>query len=188
MTIIIPKNKAVFLDRDGTLIELVHYLNKVEQVKLENGSSEAVKKLKENGFKIFVVSNQSAVARGYLDKETLSQINLRIQDLIQNEKSIEIDEFYYCLHHPDDLCDCRKPKPTLLFDAAKKHDIDLSKSFMIGDYRTDILAGVNAGCRTILVKTGYGKEESEKISDWETKPDYLASSLLDAANWILQNS
>ncbi|MHA1917758.1 MAG: D-glycero-alpha-D-manno-heptose-1,7-bisphosphate 7-phosphatase [Candidatus Ranarchaeia archaeon] len=188
MTSILTKNKAVFLDRDGTIIELVHYLNKVEQVKLEKGSSESIKKLKENGFQIYVVSNQSAIARGYLDKETLIQINKRIQDLLRDECGTSIDGFYYCTHHPDDNCECRKPKPTLLLNAAKEHNLDLTKSFMIGDFKTDILAGVNAGCKTILVKTGYGEEEANNISNWSSKPNYIASSLTEATNWILKEN
>ena len=101
---------------------------------------------------------------------------------------LSIDEFYYCTHHPDDNCECRKPKPTLLLNAAKEHNLDLAKSFMVGDFKTDILAGVNAGCKTILVKTGYGKEEANKISNWSSKPNYIASSLTEATNWILKEN
>jgi D,D-heptose 1,7-bisphosphate phosphatase len=183
-----PPKKAVFLDRDGTLIKLVDYLNKVEQVSLEETAGEAIRKLNYANFKVIVITNQSAIARKYLDLEELNAIHQRINDLLQKATESHIDGFYFCPHHPDDYCECRKPKPTLLLEAAKKHNIDLKQSYLIGDYRTDILAGINASCKTVLVLTGYGKTEVSAMENWIYRPDFTAVSLLDAVDWILEHS
>jgi histidinol-phosphate phosphatase family protein len=183
-----PPKKAVFLDRDGTLIKLVDYLNRVEQVRLEATAGEAVRKLNDANFKVMVITNQSAISRKRLNLEELNAIHQRINDLLQKATESHIDGFYFCPHHPDDYCDCRIPKPTLLLEAAEKHNIDLKQSYLIGDYRTDILAGINAGCKTVLALSGYGKTEVSAMENWMYRPDFVAVSLLDAVEWILEKS
>ncbi len=181
-------NKAVFLDRDGTLIELVDYLNKTDQVALIKGAGIAVRKLNDAHVKVIVITNQSAVAREYLNVKELQKIHKFINKLLWADAKAKIDEFYFCPHHPEDSCDCRKPKPKLILEAALKHNIDLRQSYMVGDYRTDILTGLNAGCKTILVLTGYGESENQDQPNWGYKPDFVAQSLSDAVDLILHTS
>lgn len=172
------RNRAVFLDRDGTIAEDVNFCCRVDDFRLLPGVPEALRLLTQHGYKLIVVSNQSGVARGYLTEEDLQQINDHMQGQL-NESGVGLEGVYCCIHGPDDDCDCRKPKPGLLVAAAAQHDIDLSKSYMVGDSARDIAAGQAAGCRTVLVTTGPGPYDNI-----EPEPDFVTDSLLSAAAWI----
>jgi histidinol-phosphate phosphatase family protein len=176
--------KAVFLDRDGTINEEVNYLSKIEQLRILPKVPSAVKLLNENDFLAIIITNQSGIARGFFTKEELDNINAHLMEGLSREDA-KIDGIFICPHHPDAGCDCRKPKTGLLERAALEFDIDLLSSFIVGDKYTDLKTGANAGCKTILVKTGYGRDEVEKIESWDLKPDFIAQDLLEAARWIL---
>lgn len=155
---------AVFLDRDGTLIEEVNYLARPDQVKLIPGAAEAVRRLNEMGVLVVVVTNQAGVARGYFPESRVAEVHAHLSALLARHGA-RIDAYYHCPHHPTAGigryrvdCDCRKPKPGLLLTAAHDLGIDLSRSWMIGDKPCDAEAGRAAGCRTVLVRTGHGHE------------------------------
>jgi len=169
-------NRAVFLDRDGTIAPDVHYCRRPEDFMLFPSATRAIKMLNERGFKVIVVTNQSAVARGYTTEEMLSKIHQKMEKELEKEGA-RVDGIYYCPHHPDDNCDCRKPKPKLVLQAAKDFNIDLKKSFVVGDLWMDIALGKSVGCRTILV----GNSPSPEVSPDDTAPD-----LLEAARTILK--
>ncbi|MGK2945094.1 MAG: D-glycero-beta-D-manno-heptose 1,7-bisphosphate 7-phosphatase [Desulfuromonadales bacterium] len=155
--------RAVFLDRDGTINVEKDYLHKVEDFEFIPGAPEAIKRLKDAGFFVIVVSNQSGIGRGYFDEQTVETLHAHIQTELA-AYGTSIDGFYFCPHHPEYGldhyqvdCECRKGAPGMLLQAAREHDIDLQKSFMIGDKPADIEAGQRAGCQSILVMTGYGE-------------------------------
>lgn len=155
------KQKAVFLDRDGTLNKYVGFLRDIDQFELMDGVAEAIKKINNSGYLAIVVTNQPVIARGEVTFEELEQIHNKMETLLGLEGAY-LDAIYFCPHHPHkgyagevtELkfdCDCRKPKPGMLLQAAKDFNIDLSQSWMIGDSENDVLAGKNAGCRTALL-------------------------------------
>ena len=181
-------NKAIFLDRDGTINEDPGYLKHYRELKLLPHAAEAIELFNKAGYKVIVISNQSAVARGIIGEDMLQSMNKALQKQLLS-KGAYLDEIYYCPHHPEhgvypykNECECRKPNAGLIKKAAKKHDIDISKSFMIGDHSIDIEAGHKAGTKTILVLSGHENE-----SDMKTKPDHTAKNLLEAAKWILKS-
>ena len=187
------KRQAVFLDRDGTVIEEVGYLGRGDGVVLLPGAARAIRTLKENDFLVVVVSNQSGVGRGYFSETDIEKVHRKLSTDLASEGT-EVDAFYYCPHHPQaDIetyrvdCGCRKPKPGMLRQAARELDIDLAGSFVVGDKLTDMEAGHRAGCHPVLVLTGYGREELDGVND-STQPDFVASDLLAAAHWIIQRS
>jgi len=159
------KRPAVFLDRDGTINVDKDYLHKIEDFEFIPGAVQAIKSLKNAGYLVIVVSNQSGIARGYFDEATVDRLHEHIQQALKCYGTA-IDAFYYCPHHPElgrgqykVACDCRKGAPGMLLQAAEEHNIDLEKSFMVGDKMADIEAGAKAGCTSILVLTGYGERE-----------------------------
>lgn len=174
------KNRAVFLDRDGVIIDNKHHLTKLSDVKFIRGSAQAIKLLNKN-FRVIVVSNQSVVARKKSTKAKVKKINDHIKRKLAEEGAC-IDAFYYCPHHPDfsGKCLCRKPAIGMLLKAKEKFGLDLYKSFFIGDKTHDIKAGKNACCTTILVKTGYGGSDEE----YAVRPDYTEKNLLAAAKRV----
>jgi len=179
-------NTAVFFDRDGTLINDPGYLNHPDQVQLLEGAAEALRELHGLGYKTVVVSNQSGVARGIVTEEMLEKIHERLRELLA-AKGATLDKVYYCPYHPDGVVeqyrmdsDLRKPKPGMLLAAAREMEIDLAKSWMIGDAERDIEAGRSAGCRTILVSTArseYGYAE-------KSRPDHVAVNMREAVNIV----
>jgi len=184
------KKPAVFLDRDGTLIEEKGYLRHAAEVNLPAGAAGAVRMLRQAGFAVVLITNQSAVARGFITEAQLVQIHARLQQLLQQEGAM-IDAIYYCPHHPDagnapyrQRCDCRKPGPGLFFRAAREHSLSLPDSFLVGDKLTDIAAGQRAGCRTVLVRTGYGEQEIARMRKLRIIPDFIAGGLDEAARRI----
>lgn len=179
-------NTAIFLDRDGTLINDPGYLNHPDQVQLLEGAAEALRELRGLGYKTVVVSNQSGVARGIVTEEMLGKIHERLRELLA-AKGATLDKVYYCPYHPDGVVeqyrkdsDLRKPKPGMLLAAARDMEIDLAKSWMIGDAERDIEAGRSAGCRTILVSAA----RSEYGIPDKCRPDYVAVNMREAVNII----
>jgi D-glycero-D-manno-heptose 1,7-bisphosphate phosphatase len=168
-------HRAVFLDRDGTINVEKEYLYKVEDFEFIPGAPEAIKSLKDAGFLVIVVSNQSGIGRGYFDEQAVEALHRHIQEELAGHGT-SIDAFYFCPHHPEKgvgdykiVCDCRKGEPGMLLQAANDHDIDLHRSFMIGDKLADVEAGERAGCQSILVMTGYGQSVSSELGVLKAK-------------------
>jgi D-glycero-D-manno-heptose 1,7-bisphosphate phosphatase len=174
---------AVFLDRDGTICVLVDYMDDPAQVELIPGSAKAIKLFNELGLKVIVITNQSALARGFFTEQVLDAIHERMNRTLEKEGA-HIDAIYFCPHHPDDKCGCRKPAPGLVIRSAKDNGIDLEHSFMVGDKMDDVEAGKASGCKGILVLTGYGSGELALRDKWHAVPDHIADNLLGAAEWI----
>ncbi len=171
-------NKAVFIDRDGTMAKDVPYCSRPEDFRLFPNTAKAIRLLNEHGFKVIVITNQSGIARGYFTEETLAKIHDRMKSDLA-EEGARVDAIYYCPHHPDDNCDCRKPKPRLLLLATKEHNIDLERSFVIGDLQMDIDMGKAVGCPAILVG-------DSPLMDNSGEPDAIVSDVLEAARVILK--
>lgn len=183
-------NKAVFLDKDGTINVDKGYIDHYHKIDLLPNSAGAIKSLNSAGFKVIIVSNQAGIARGYFGEDTLQAIDKTLQKKLLCHAAY-YDAVYYCPHHPEfgiypykKECECRKPSPGMLIKAAEDFDLDLSESYMIGDKASDIEAGKRAGCKTILVLTGYGEESKKNLPDG-SKPDHVAKDLLEAANWVV---
>lgn len=177
---------AVFFDRDGTLIEDSGYLSHPDQVKLLDGAAEVLKELRLLGYKTVVVSNQSGVARGIVSEEMLGRIHERLQELLAL-KGASLDGIYYCPYHPDGVIpkyrcdsDLRKPQPGMLLAAAAAMDLDLKRSWMIGNSGRDVEAGRRAGCHTILIRSG--RPDPDDATDCQ--PDHVAVNIREAANMI----
>jgi len=179
-------NKAVFLDRDGTIIKQLPYLSDPEQVELLPNAVPGVKLLRAKGFKIIVLTNQSGIGRGYFSLATLKKVNNRFYELL-GKSGVPLDKLYFCPHKPESHCNCRKPKPGMLEQARKDFDINLKESYIIGDKPEDIELGKFTGVCTILVLTGYGEETSKRDSIPKVAPNFIAKDLLEAANWICSN-
>lgn len=180
------KNKAVFIDRDGTINIDVHYLDDPDKFEMYPGVGEGVKRLRDKGFKIIVITNQSGIARGYFTEEQLSDIHEIMKQEFQ-KFDVTLDGIYYCPHHPDDTCNCRKPNTGLFVKAINEHNIDVKKSYMIGDKILDVSAGRKIGVKTILIPEPHLKEEFlSKKPEWEYNPDYIADDFCDAVEWILK--
>lgn len=186
---------AVFLDRDGTIChETPNYLRDIKQLRLIPKAADAIRLVNKNNIKAVVITNQSAVARGYITEEKLKRINDALSERLKKKNAI-INGVYYCPHHPNvgnDLykkdCDCRKPKPGLIKRAADELSIDIKKSYMIGDKITDIQLAKEAGMKGILVLTGYGKKDYAIIKkDGLKAPAYIARDIYDAVKWILRD-
>lgn len=185
------KQKAIFLDRDGTINEYVGFLRKEEDFRLIPGVSEAIKKINNSGYLAIVVTNQPVIARGEVTEEGLEEIHKKMETLLGLDGAY-IDDIYYCPHHPDKgfegeipelkiECDCRKPKTGMLEKAAREHNIDLSSSIMIGDSTLDIKMAENAGMQSVLLKTGQKGEDGK----YEVSPTLIAENLNDAINKII---
>ena len=172
-------NDAVFIDRDGTLVKDLGFLHKVKDFKILPNVIEGLKLL--NNYKIFITTNQSGIGRGIFKMEDFLNFDAHLIKELK-KYDIKIEKTYYCPHTPEDNCDCRKPKIKFLKEAEKEFDIDLSKSFVIGDRKSDVDFGKSAGCKTVFVLTG----EADKYKD-DVTPDYVANDMLDAAEWILKN-
>ena len=182
---------AVFLDRDGTINEDPGYLGDPQKVKLFPGTGQALYSLKTRlNFKLIVISNQSGIARGFISGENVDAVNSRINELLKKD-NVSIDAFYYCPHHPDfssiEEAKCRKPSPRMVFQAAKDLNIDLNGSYFIGDSPADILCGINAGLKTVLVRTGYGTDSISILQKQNIFPSFVAENILEACKFILED-
>ena len=183
------KNKAIFLDRDGVINVERSYIKTPDEFDLYPFTAEAIKQINASGYLAIVVTNQAMIARGMADFDELDAVHQKMQSELA-KTGAHIDAIYYCPHHPGKgdpserrefimECNCRKPKPGMLFKAAEEHDIDLTQSYFIGDTGRDIEAGHSAGCKTIGVKTGHA------LKDAKLQPDKTCSNLAEAVAWIL---
>ncbi len=184
----VERAPAVFLDKDGTLIEDVPFNVDPALIRLTPGAGEALRSLRDAGFKLIVVSNQSGVARGLFPEAALARVAERLDALLA-EWDVRLDGFYTCPHHPEGsvpeyaiACACRKPAPGMILAAAREHGVDLQRSWLIGDILNDVEAGRRAGCRTILLDNG---NETEWELSAERRPDFVAPDLGAAAERIL---
>lgn len=170
---------AVFVDRDGTLIEEVNFLHRVEDLRIFDFTPEALKRLKSHCFRVIVITNQSGIGRGYFQEQDM----VAIHEAVQERLGGLLDAFYFCPHLPDDGCKCRKPRTGMIEQALMDFPIDLGRSWMVGDKAIDILTGQNAGLRTAMVLTGYGERE---LSQLESPPTIVAADLGDAVRRLLE--
>ncbi len=174
------KQKAVFIDRDGTLIEEVNFLHRVEDLRYFPFTDESVRLLKNSGFLVVLVTNQSGIARGIYTVNDMNAVHTRIQaDLTE-----KLDAIYFCPHLPDGDCTCRKPRLGMIEAALADLPIDLDNSWMIGDKNLDVEFGLNAGIKPIMVMTGYGEKH---LGELERPPFAVADNLLEAVKIVLNN-
>jgi len=188
------KRRAVFMDRDGTISEEVGYVNHPSRYRVFPYSAEAVRLLNDAGWLAILVTNQAGVARGYFTEDLIGEVHGRLQKELERGGA-RLDAVYYCAHHPTVGespyrfdCDCRKPKPGLIRRAADEFEIDLERSWMIGDRYSDIELARNAGTRAAFVLSGYGRGEWEyQRAAWKYEPDLVAEDLLEAVRKIVQS-
>jgi D,D-heptose 1,7-bisphosphate phosphatase len=184
-------NKAIFLDRDGTINIDSGYIGNPNLLKLYPGVAKGISRLKKKfGFNIIVISNQSGISRGLITSDDVDKVNNRINEILA-EDNAEIDAFYYCPYHPDfdspEKCKCRKPSPKMVYEAADDFNIDLSKSFMIGDKLSDIYCGQNAGVESILLTTTISDVELNELKNSQNSPKFITDNFLSAIEYIERN-
>lgn len=183
---------AVFLDRDGTINEEMGYINHLDRFVLIPGAAAAIRSINESGLKAVVVTNQSGVARGYFPRELIDQVHQKMRGLLEDEGAF-LDGIYTCTHAPPSKgevggCGCRKPKIGLMKQAAQELNLDLEKSYVVGDRFKDVEMARNAGAKAILVLTGYGKGELECLGQSsKVQADFVAEDLAEAVQWILSD-
>ncbi len=185
------KNRAIFLDRDGCINKWVGFLKSKDEMVLLDGVAEAIRNLNDEGWLCIVVTNQPLVGQGVLSELELGEIHDKMRQLLANEGAY-IDDIYYCPHNMTSenenkrlrVCFCHKPEPGLVLKAAEEHDIELESSWFVGDSWRDVMTGINAGCRTVLL-TGTGGEKSRNPRD--VKPDKKYSTLLDFVRELIRN-
>ena len=178
---------AVFLDRDGTINEQMGYINHLSRFRLLPQVLPAIRRLNAAGLKVVVITNQSGAARGYFPASLVDEVHEHLQQLLA-AGGAHLDGIYVCPHAPVDGCDCRKPRPTLIEQAARDLDLDLSRSYLAGDRYSDIQTAANAGVKGILVLTGYGRGEYQYLRAAQpVQPVHVAGDLLEAVEWILQD-
>jgi len=187
------KRPAVFIDRDGTINEQMGYINHMSRFILLPGVSEAIRLLNENDFFAIIVSNQSGVARGYFPIDLVYELHASLKASLKEEEAV-IDGIFFCPHYPRGIvpdytceCDCRKPKTGLIDQACESFDIDMSRSYMIGDRHLDIELAHRLDLSGIMVKTGYGMGEIEYIFPKKpVRPTHIAQDLFHAVSWIVE--
>ncbi len=180
-------HRAAFLDRDGTINVEVNYLYRPADLDFIQGTVPAIARLNQAGYVVIVVTNQAGVARGYYSLAALHALHTHLREQLMG-LGARIDAFFFCPHHPDftGSCDCRKPAPGMLRAAARQYQLDLQRSWMIGDSASDLGAGHAAGCRTILVRTGYGLAVERNLQDAAlVRPDAIADDLAEAVDHLL---
>jgi D-glycero-D-manno-heptose 1,7-bisphosphate phosphatase len=180
----------VFLDRDGTVIEERGYLGRLELIELFPTAAEAIRLLKDAGYAVVIVTNQAGIARGLFDEAFVLSAHARLDEMLRREGAV-VDGYYYCPHHPDGIvdryrvrCECRKPAPGMVLHAAADMDLDVKRSFVVGDKWLDIGLARNAGATGVLVRTGYAGGD-ETVPPAGCEPAVMVDTLLDAARWIL---
>jgi len=177
---------AAFIDRDGTIIEEVGYLNHISRFRMFPFAAGALRRLNEAGYPVIVVSNQSGVARGYFPESLVGDVTALMTKQL-SEAGARVDAVYYCPHGSSDSCQCRKPRTGMLERAAQEHNVDVPRSYVIGDRYVDIELARNARARGILVRTGYGEGElTWHAAKWPAPPDFVAEDLARAVDWILR--
>lgn len=182
---------SVFLDRDGTINFDTGYIKDPDLVKLYPGVAEGIKKLKDQfNFKIVVISNQAGIAYGILTHDEVKAINTRINELLA-EQGTAIDNFYYCPFHPEynteEEAKCRKPSPYMIVQASRDLNIDLSKSYMVGDKSIDVLCGLNAGVKSILINYSGDNAEINSLHNLGKKPNFVAANFTEACDFIAKD-
>ncbi len=184
---------AVFLDRDGTINEQMGYINHISRFHLLPGVGDAIRTLNEQNIPVIIVTNQSGLARGYFPPTLLDKVHEKmIQELALS--GAHIDHIYICPHHPEakeekyrEKCNCRKPKPGMLEQAAEEYDLDLAKSFVVGDRWSDLRCAEAVGASPVLVLTGYGRGDAEYIGPQQkVQPIFTAENLQEAVDWIIR--
>ena len=186
-----PVKRAVFLDRDGTMLEEGNYVDRLDRLVFFPYTIDAIRALNDAQFAVVVVTNQSGVARGMYPESFVREAHLHIDERVR-AGGARVDGYYYCPHHPEGTiaelrqqCECRKPRPGQLLQAASDLDLDLKRSFIVGDRWKDIDAGKAAGARGVLVRTGYGREAEDTKPDEET---VVVDNLIQAVAWILRQA
>ena len=183
--------KVIFIDRDGVINRdpggwtKYSYVTKWDEFSFIDGSIEALRRLKEAGYKIYLISNQGGISKGYFMQEDLDKLNERMLREIEKGGG-RIDHLYYCPHHDKDNCECRKPKTGLIEQAIRETDVDLKNTFIIGDSLRDIEAGKRMGMKTIFVLSG--KAPLSETKNWPLQPDCIKKDLLEAVEWILERA
>ena len=176
---------AVFLDRDGTICEEMGYLNHISRLQIFPFAAAAIRRLNEAGLPVIVVTNQSGISRGIFPESLVSEVHNRMSEEL-SAAGARIDAYYYCSHTRQDDCDCRKPLPGLLERASREHQIELSRSFVVGDRYADVALAHSVKGKSILVLTGYGRGEYElHRGKWDRQPDLVAENLNQAVDAIL---
>ena len=177
---------AVFLDRDGTINADPGYLSDPAALKLCAGASRAIARLNTHGIKVVVVSNQSGIGRGMFSESRLAEVHAQLRELLRVEAGAALDGIYYCPHHPDEGCRCRKPRPEMLLRASRDLGLDVKRSYMIGDKASDVMLAVNAGLKGLFVRTGQDPEgELRRLYEAGTRPHHIAEDLRMAVEWVL---
>jgi len=185
--------RAVFLDRDGTIIEERGYLDRIDLLELYSFTADAIRLLNRAGYMTVVVTNQGGIGRGIIDEPFLQHVHATLDTRLAAGNA-RIDRYYYCPHHPDAVvpelrrkCDCRKPASGMIEQACRELSLDPRQSVMIGDRRLDVVAGSAVGARTVLVRTGHGAHE-EAMPQGNARPDAILNNLMEAVGWILRTS
>jgi D-glycero-D-manno-heptose 1,7-bisphosphate phosphatase len=193
------KNRAIFIDRDGTLNEEVGYITEMAQFRLFDYAAESIRMINDAGWRAVIITNQAGIARGHYSEEFLCQLHTQMESALL-EQGARLDAIYYCPHHPDygeppyrQDCDCRKPRPGMIEKAAKEFSLDLKECYFIGDRMSDVETGHSAGARSVMVMTGYGQQEyrednSDGRVDRTRRADHVCENLLEAVSWILKNN
>ena len=187
-------NRAVFFDRDGTINVEVGYLRELKQLVLIPGAGAAIRRLNEAGFKVVLVTNQSGIARGYFTEDFVQETHTLLKRMLQTEGA-RLDGIYYCPHHPQSgntrytrECECRKPGTGMVEQAARELDIDVKRSFVVGDKWIDVELGQRAGAAAILVKSGFSPDDPGNVRPGRIRePDCIAHTIAEAADWILKS-
>ena len=174
-----PKQPAVFLDRDGTIIEDAGYINNASMVEFYPLSFKALQNL-QNHFMLFIITNQSGISKGITSEDEVKAVNRHIENELRSNH-ITIYETFYCPHKNEDLCSCKKPSPYFINQAARLYDVDLSKSFMIGDHPSDVECGINAGVSPVYVLSGHGQKHQNELK----KEVYTCANIWEASEFIL---
>lgn len=185
---------AVFLDRDGTINEQMGYINHITRFIMLDRAAAAIRLLNEQGIPVVVVSNQSGLARGYFPESLIGEVHAKMNAALA-EAGAHVDGIFYCPHHPEAkeerfrlACDCRKPKPGLLLQAAREMDLDLARSYVVGDRWSDLRAAAAVQAKGVLVLTGYGRGDYEYIGPaQQVQPTHVAEDLYAAVEWIMQD-
>ena len=177
---------AIFLDRDGTVSEEVGYMYDVSLYRVFPWTGAAIRRINQSGMKVILATNQSGIERGYFQESMVHRVHDRLAEEVALSQA-RLDGVYFCPHHPETGCECRKPRPGMLFRAQDELGLDLRRSYMVGDRYLDVRTGKAAGARTVLVLTGDGRKEYEEFADADVQPDFVAEDLTEAVDIILKN-
>jgi len=176
---------AIFMDRDGTVSEEVGYMYHAGLFRPFPWTAEAIRKINDSGMKAILITNQSGIERGFFPESLVHEVHDVLQaDLSRHDA--RLDAIYFCPHHPDTGCDCRKPRPGMLFRAQKEFGLNLAHSYFVGDRYLDVDAAHAAGVRSVLVMTGHGKTEHDQFKDLPRQPHLIAGNLLEAVELIIK--